>query len=100
MKLKDIIEIFLLLALLGLSYMFAEFLYLAKQELGRNEIEYVYKDFSHKDIDNAMKYHGVDSCTIKEGEEPYFTDKEGREIILFTDSCIESLYKNKQGGLK
>lgn len=59
-------------------------------------LEYHYKDFTYMDIDNAMKYHGTDNCIIKEGQEPYFVDAQGREIILFTDSCIEYLYKEKQ----
>jgi len=100
MRLKEMLEIFLLLVLIVLSYMFADFLYIAKQELCKSEIEYVYKDFTHKDIDAAMKYHGVNGCIIKEGEEPYFVDEDGREIILFTNSCIEYLYKQKQGGVE
>ncbi|NCB03201.1 MAG: hypothetical protein EOM67_13765 [Spirochaetia bacterium] len=59
-------------------------------------VEYQYKDFSSIDIEKAMKYHGTLSCIIKEGEPPYFVDSKGREVVLFTESCVEYLYKNKE----
>ena len=97
-KLSDIVGI---VAIIAISYSIIDLLKEVKESINDTDIiEYQYKDFTHKDIELAMKYHGIKSCTIKEGEEPFFIDKKGREIILFTDSCIESLIKSKQWGLK
>ena len=63
-------------------------------------LHYTYRDFSETDIELAMRYHGTKSCIIKEGEQPFFMEKDGREIILFTDSAIEYLMEQKKGGLK
>jgi len=69
-----------------------------KQELKNSDvIEYQYKDFTNKDIDMAMKYHGASSVIIKELVPPYFIDKKGREVKLFTDECIAWIIKQKQG---
>ena len=99
MKISNLSELASIVCILVITYSIVDLINNIKQELA-NPVEYQYKDFSSNDINQAMKYHGTNSCIIKSNEQPYFIDKDGREIILFTDSCIESLYKNKQGGLK
>jgi hypothetical protein len=61
-------------------------------------MEYTYKDFSNKDIEVAMRYHGVQSVTITETE-CYFV-RNNVKIPVFTDKCIEYLYKSKQKHVK
>jgi hypothetical protein len=61
-------------------------------------LEYTYKDFSNKDIELAMKFHGVNSITITETE-CYFV-RDNVKVPLFTDACIEYLYKHKQEEVK
>ena len=99
MKISNLSELASIVCILVITYSIVDLINHVKQQLA-NPIEYSYNGFYSNDIDHAMKYHGTNSCIIKSNEQPYFIDKQGREIILFTDSCIESLYKNKQGGLK
>ena len=99
MKISNLSELASIVCILVISYSIVDLINHIKQELA-NPIEYQYKDFSNRDIEQAMKYHGTVSCIIKENQEPYFIDKDGHEIILFTDSCIEYLVKEKKGGLK
>ena len=100
MKISNISELASMVCILIITYSIVDLINHIKRNLTNPIVEYQYKDFSNKDIELAMKYHGTVSCIIKEGLEPYFIDKDGHEIILFTDSCIEYLYKSKQGGLK
>ena len=99
MKISNISELASIVCILVITYSIVDLIKHIKQDLA-NPIEYQYKDFTHKDIEQAMKYHGTLSCIIKENQEPCFIDKDGHEIILFTDSCIEYLVKEKQGRFK
>ena len=99
MKMSNLSELTSIVCILVITYSIVSLINNIKQELA-NPIEYQYKDFSSNDIEQAMKYHGTKSCIIREGQQPYFVDKDRREIILFTDSCIEYLYKQKQRELK
>ena len=60
---------------------------------------YTYKGFTSDDITLAMKFHGVTSVTITEFK-CYFVNTKGDTINVFTDKCIEYLYKQKQKGMK
>lgn len=100
MRISNISELVSIACILIITYSIVGLIDHIKQEFDNPVIEYQYKDFSNRDIEQAMKYHGIISCIIKENQEPYFIDKNGHEIILFTDSCIEYLIKEKQGRLK
>lgn len=100
MKISNISELASIVCILIITYSIVNLINHIKQNLTNPIVEYQYKDFSNKDIELAMKYHGTKSCVIKESEQPYFITKNGKKVILFTDSCIESLYKSKQGELK
>lgn len=99
-KISNISELVSVICILVITYSIVDLINHVKQQLANPIVEYQYKDFSNKDIELAMKYHGTKSCVIKESEQPYFITKNGEKVILFTDSCIESLYKSKQRGLK
>ena len=60
-----------------------------------DDIEYTYKDWSSYDIELAMKYHGIQACTITDTQ-AYFIGKHNKQIKLFTDGCIEWIIKEKQ----
>ena len=60
-------------------------------------VEYQYKDFSNKDIELAMKYHGTPSCVISE-KEVYFVRK-NKKHNLFTDKAIEYIIEYKKKSL-
>ena len=100
MRISNISELVSIACILIITYSIVGLIDHIKQEFDNSVIEYQYKDFSNKDIELAMKYHGTKSCVIKESKQPYFITKDGEEIVLFTDSCIEYLIKEKQGGLK
>lgn len=65
----------------------------------KTNIEYVYKDFSNNDIERAMRFHGTGSVIITSIREPYFINKDGVEVNLFTDACLEHLIELKREGL-
>ncbi len=97
-NIKNGFEIMLMVCIMWLAYNISDLLISFKQELKNSDvIEYQYKDFTNKDIDMAMKYHGASSVIIKELVPPYFIDKKGREVKLFTDECIAWIIKQKQG---
>ena len=100
MKISNLTELASIVCILVITYSIVDLINHIKQNLTDPIVEYQYKDFSNKDIELAMKYHGTKSCVIKEGKQPSFITKNGEEVVLFTDSCIESLIKEKQGGLK
>jgi len=62
-------------------------------------LEYHYKNFTERDLTLAMKYHGVDMITITETE-CFFVNADHVKVPVFTDGCIEYLYKNKQKEVK
>jgi len=58
-------------------------------------LEYTYKNLSERDLTLAMQYHGIDMITITETE-CFFVNADHVKVPVFTDGCIEYLYKNKQ----
>jgi hypothetical protein len=69
------------------------------ESINDKPLEYTYKNFTERDLTLAMKYHGVDMITITETE-CFFVNKDHVKVPVFTDGCIEYLYKNKQKEVK
>ena len=69
MKISNLSELASIVCVLVITYSIVDLINHIKQELA-NPIEYSYNGFYSNDIDQAMKYHGVDSCIIKSNQRP------------------------------
>lgn len=96
MKISNISELASIVCILVITYSIVDLISHIKQELANpDDIEYTYKDWSSYDIELAMKYHGIQACTITDTQ-AYFIGKHNQQIKLFTDGCIEYIIKEKQ----
>ncbi len=96
MKISNISELASIVCILVITYSIVDLISHIKQELANSDdIEYTYKDWSSYDIELAMKYHGIQACTITDTQ-AYFIGKHNQQIKLFTDGCIEYIIKEKQ----
>ena len=97
-KVNKVFELILMLLAIVIAIQVISTINTLRQELANSDsddIEYQYKDWSSYDIELAMKYHGIQACTIT-NTQAYFIGKHNKQIKLFTDGCIEYIIKEKQ----
>ena len=95
-KVNKVLELMLMLLAIVIAIQVINTINTLRQELANSDdIEYQYKDWSSYDIELAMKYHGIQACTIT-NTQAYFIGKHNKQIKLFTDGCIEYIIKEKQ----
>ena len=97
-KINKFAELTLTVVCIVLVINLAMFIHNAAKELTETNVtEYQYKDFTDKDINLAMKFHGISACTVSE-KEVYFMRKH-KKHNLFTDEAIEYIIKEKKKSL-